>query len=561
MKKYIILLLLLCLAACSFNDNTTTPTQTTVPTRTTLPTDTAIPSPTATAETIDIDWWNEAVFYEIYVRSFYDSDGDGIGDLIGLIEKLDYLNDGNPATDADLGVTALWLMPIFPSPSEHSYDVTDFYDVSPEYGSLEDFRLLVEEVHARGMRLILDLPLNHTSSEHPWFIHSQDPASPYRDWYTWKDSDPGFMGPWNRQVWHALNGDYFYGYFWEGMPDLNYTNPEVTAEMQNVTRFWLEEMGIDGFRLDAIGALIEVGTETVETQASHDWFKDYFAFYKSIKPEAMTVGEIWVPDAVVAPWVINQEVDFAFEFDLSFAMIGSLNDGNAGRMLDTLKTGTSMFPEGKYGTFLSNHDMERVMTQIGGNPEKAKAGASLYFSLPGVPFIYYGEEIGLFGVIADGGGRAPMQWNGLKYAGFSEASPWIPVGEHFTTFNVKDETDDPDSLLAHYRKLIALRKAHPALQGGELSLPRTSSASLFAAVRTTEDESILVIVNLGSSAVRMPEVSLTTSPLLAGSYTATSLLDDSRMGKLTVLENGKILDYNPLVEIAPYGTVVILLER
>ena len=543
MKKLLILFLLPCLSACTLSDTGATPTQTTTATHTTLPTETT--TPTSTPEALDPDWWTEAVFYEIYVRSFYDSDGDGIGDLRGLIEKLDYLNDGDPDTSDDLGVTALWLMPIYPSPSEHNYDVTDFYDVSPEYGNLEDFRQLVEAVHTRGMRLIIDLPLNHTSSEHPWFIQSQDPASPYRDWYTWEDTNPGFPGPWGRQVWHELNGDFFYGYFWEGMPDLNYKNPEVTAEIQNVTRFWLEEMGIDGFRLDAIGALIEVGTETVETQASHDWFKDYFAFYKSLKPEAMMVAELWEEDARVAPWVQNDEVDLAFEFDLSFAMVESLNNGNAGRMLEILRTGTSLFPEGRYGTFLANHDMARLMTQIGGDPQKARAGASLYFSLPGVPFIYYGEEIGLFGEIAGGGGRLPMQWNGLKYAGFSTAAPWLPVGERFTTFNVEAETDDPDSLLSHYRRLIELRLAHPAQRSGELSLPRTSSSSLFAALRTMEDETILVLVNLGGSAVRMPEVSLTTSPLEAGEYTATSLMDESRVGKLTVLENGMFVDYVP----------------
>jgi alpha-amylase len=559
MKKFFILILLLCLAACTFNHTGATPTQTSTLTQTVIPTDTTMP--TSTPEAVDLDWWSEAVFYEIYVRSFYDSDGDGIGDLNGLIEKLDYLNDGDPGTNEDLGVTALWLMPIFPSPSEHSYDVTDFYDVKAEYGSLEDFRRLVEEVHTRGMRLIIDLPLNHTSSEHPWFIQSQDPASPYRDWYTWEDTDPGFTGPWNRQVWHEMNGDYFYGYFWEGMPDLNYTNPEVTAEMQNVTRFWLEDIGIDGFRLDAIGALIEVGTETVETQASHDWFKDYFAFYKSLKPEAMTVGEIWVPDAVVVPWVINQEVDLAFEFDLSFAMIESLNQENAGRMLDTLKTGTSLFPEGKYGTFLSNHDMARVMTQIGGDPQKAKAGASLYFSLPGVPFIYYGEEIGLFGEIAGGGGRLPMQWNGLKNAGFSTGTPWLPVGEQFTTYNVEAETDDPDSLLSHYRRLIELRTTHPALRNGTLLLPDTTHPNLFAALRISSGEVVMAFVNLGGRTIRGGGVSLVGSPLEEGKYLATSLLDGTSLKELTVYSEGRISSYVPLAEIPPYGTVVILLER
>lgn len=193
------------------------------------------------------------------------------------------------------------------------------------------------------------------------------------------------------------------------MPDLNYTTPAATAEMENVIRFWLEEIGIDGFRLDAIGSLIEEGPITIETKASHDWFASFYKFYNEIKPETMTIGEVWREDAVVVPWVANHEVDLAFEFDLSAAMLASINDGNSGKMVETLRSGTSMFPEGQYGTFLTNHDMTRVMTQLGGNTEKAKAATSLYFSLPGVPFVYYGEEIGMSGEEPKNPIRAPMQ--------------------------------------------------------------------------------------------------------------------------------------------------------
>ena len=199
-------------------------------------------------------WWNDTVFYEVFVRSFQDSDGDGIGDLQGLIDRLDYLNDGDPATASDLGVTGIWLMPVAQSPSYHGYVTADYYTVEQDYGSNEGFQRLIDEAHRRGIKVLVDLVLNHTSIEHPWFIDSASgPDSDKRDWYIWRPSDDGSRAPWvgGGPVWHKQGDAYYFGLFWEGMPDLNYRNPEVTAEMQNAARFWLEEMGVDGFRLDA----------------------------------------------------------------------------------------------------------------------------------------------------------------------------------------------------------------------------------------------------------------------------------------------------------------------
>ena len=222
---------------------------------------TAVPaSPSSLPGSNGLPWWNDRVFYEVFVRSFQDSDGDGIGDLNGLIERLDYLEE--------LGVSGLWLMPITTSPSYHGYDVVDYYQVDPDYGTNEDFLRLVEEAHARNMPVIVDLVLNHTSNEHSWFTASNDPAAPERDWYVWSDEDPGYRGPANQKVWHAGDDGYYYGVFWHGMPDLNLENPEPTAEMHEVARYWLEEMGADGFRLDAIKHLIEDG-RLQEKHAGH----------------------------------------------------------------------------------------------------------------------------------------------------------------------------------------------------------------------------------------------------------------------------------------------------
>jgi len=402
--------------------------------------------------------------------------------------------------------------------------------------------------------------INHTSSQNPWFIQSQDPQSPYHDWYIWVDDDPGWMGPWNQQVWHKLNDDYYYGFFWEGMPDLNYTNPDVTAEMEKVTQFWLDDVGIDGFRLDAIGSLIEEGSLTMETKASHDWFADYFEFIKGITPEAMMIGEIWREDPVVVPWVANKQVDLAFEFDLSAAMLSAINEGNSDRLLETLRSGTSQFPFGQYGTFLTNHDMARVMTQLGNDPEKAKVAASLYFALPGVPFVYYGEEIGMPGEAPDEQCRRPMHWTAGQYAGFSTAVPWKYPDASYPTYNVLSEAEDPNSLLSHYRTLITLRNTYSVLRTGGLSLLSTSNQGLFACLRTTADESVLILVNLTSSPIRDYNLSLTSSALSKGDYAPISLLGEAHPAPLIVLSGGRIIKYVPLPEIPPYATIIMQLR-
>jgi glycosidase len=271
----------------------------------------------------------------------------------------------------------------------------------------------------------------------------------------------------------------------------------------------------------------------------------------------MTIGEIWEEDAMVVPWVVNQQVDLAFEFDLAFAMLASINDGNSAPILATLGSGTKQFPKGQYGTFLANHDMHRVMDQLGGNPEKSKAAASLYFSLPGVPFMYYGEELGMS---EDGLLRVPMQWSGERYAGFSDVTPWETPDRDYPIFNVAAETGDPKSILSHYRNLISLRNSYPALRTGDLALLFTFNQGLFACLRTTADESVLVIVNLTNAPVSDYKLSLAASALPQGEYVPISLLDETALTPLTILDKGQISNYVPIVEIPPYGTIMIQLK-
>src|SRR5512143_3600363 len=264
------------------------------------PTTTA-PAPAAPAAAApgqwQLDWADGGVFYEIFVRSFQDSDGNGTGDFRGLTSRLDYLNDGNPSTRNDLGVDAVWLMPIYPSPSYHGYDVTDYEHVNPDYGSEADFDSLLAGAHRRGIRVILDLVLNHSSAEHPWFqAASSDTTSRYRDWYIWSRTDPGWGQPWNPagKSWHPGLGGYYYGIFWGGMPDLNFRNVEVRAEMERVAAYWLRR-GVDGFRLDATRHLVEdgPGAGQNDTPGTHAFLREFSAAVRRVKPDAILVGENW----------------------------------------------------------------------------------------------------------------------------------------------------------------------------------------------------------------------------------------------------------------------------
>ncbi len=506
-------------------------------------------------------WWNDTVFYEIFVRSFYDSDGDGIGDFNGITAKLDYLNDGNPATTSDLGVTGIWLMPINPSPSYHGYDVSDYLSVNPEYGTIEDFKNLVNEAHKRGIRVIIDLVLNHTSNQHPWFVAARDPASEYRDYYVWADENPGYNGPWGQKVWYPTVHGYYYALFWDKMPDLNYNNSAVTREMYNVVNFWLTETGIDGFRLDAARHLIENGIVQENTPATHDWYKAFRTYYKSINPESMTVGEIWSDLNAIKGYVQGDELDLAFQFGLAEAFVDSANEGNAGTALGELRLTYKLLPPLQYAPFLTNHDINRVMSQLGGDVNKAKVAASMLLTAPGVPFLYYGEEVGLMGAKPDEDIRRPMQWSAEKNAGFSTSFPWRSPAKGWETNNVALETDAPNSLLSHYRTLIHLRNEHAALRVGQTWALRADTPALYAILRASQEETVLVVINLSGEPVGGYSLRLEESGVAPGAYHAFPIFGAAdELAPLTFTENGGFSGYAPLPEIPPYGTLIVQLQ-
>lgn len=488
-------------------------------------------------------WWRDAVFYEIFVRSFYDSDGDGIGDFNGITQKLDYIQK--------LGANALWLMPIHPSPSYHGYDVIDYYDTNPEYGSIDDFKNLLAEAHSRDIRIIIDLVLNHTSSQHPFFVDANSRSdSEYRDWYVWSNESGNH--------WHQGNGGYYFGFFCDCMPDLNYANPGVTTEMLEVTRYWLKDIGVDGFRLDAAKHLIEEGGKLENTPATHEWFKDFYTFYKNERAEAYTVGEVYGAGAFIAT-TYEEQFDHVFNFELASGIMNSVNGESNTGITSAWKFTLSDITDGDYATFLTNHDQNRVMSVFNGNEEKAKLAAVILLTSPGTPFIYYGEEIGMQGKKPDEDIRLPMQWNADENAGFTTGSPWRALNKEYTRVNVAIQESDPNSLLNLYRALIRLRVEHPALRGGSISVLETGNTGVYAFLRSNGDENILVLVNLKGTPISDYALYLKESILPNGKLTPASLLDSTQASSPTI-RGGVFSGYKPLSELPPYEVYVFQLK-
>ncbi len=459
---------------------------------------------TPAAAATDAPWWNQQVFYEIFVRSFADSSSgplanDGIGDLRGLIERLDYLNDGDAATTSDLGITGIWLMPVNPSPSYHGYDVTDYYGINPDYGTREDFLELMTECQRRGIRVIVDLVLNHSSSEHPFFEAALGGDARYRDWYIFVPAEevPSWRGPWNQQVWQQMRGQHYYGIFWSGMPDLNYRNPEVTSEAYRVADFWLREMKVDGFRLDAIRHLIEDGAEMNDTPQTLAWLQGFRGHVKRTDADALLLGEVWTSTEVVSEYLGSGALDLAFEFDLAGAFLDAARSGSRAKLAYALANVDASYPPNGFATLLSNHDQDRVMNQLQHDAAKARLAAGLLLTAPGVPFIYYGEEIGQVGAKPDEMIRNPMPWTPAVNGGFTGADePWEPLQAGHERRNVALQDSDPGSLLNHYRRLIRLRLSEPALLHGDFRLVETGRDEVIAWERSVGSRRLLVLANL-----------------------------------------------------------------
>ncbi len=467
-------------------------------------------------------WWDDAVFYQIFVRSFADAStgplaGDGVGDLQGLVERLDYLNDGDPATTTDLGVDAIWLLPVNPSPSYHGYDVTDYFDINPDYGDLALFRRLVSEAHRRGIRVIIDLVVNHASARHPAFLAatadtppadfrlpgSPEPVPP-RDLFRFAPAPEQETGPWGQRVWHYHQGDYHYGVFDSAMPDWNFRHPSVTAHHQAVARFWLQDVGIDGFRLDAVRYLYEHGDNLQDLAETKRWLRNYAAYCRELRPGAFIVGEVWADTEQSASYAAGGGLDATFEFDLANAFLETAAFGTPSLVSRRLERTRAAYGDARFASFLANHDQERTRSRLGGDFAKNRLAALLQFTAPGIPFIYYGEEIGMLGRKPDPDLRTPFQWTAGPDAGFTTGTPWRAVNDDHREINVALQTEDPGSLLSLYRRLVRLRSASPALRDGRpVDGLVATGRGVYTDLRASDTDTVLVAVNTTASPRRL----------------------------------------------------------
>ncbi|WP_151736265.1 alpha-amylase family glycosyl hydrolase [Paenibacillus tengchongensis] len=464
----------------------------------------AASSPTQPALTVDEQ--PGTVYYEIFVRSFYDSDGDGIGDLRGVTQKLDYLNDGDPATTDDLGVGGIWLMPVNPSPSYHGYDVTDYRTINPDYGTLEDMKELIREAHKRGIKVIMDLVVNHTSKEHPWFVDAAK-GGEHRDWYVWAEDSgrtpSGSSATGSGNPWHSVLGSHYLGVFWDGMPDLNFDQPEVRTEMKDIGKFWLE-LGLDGFRLDAAKHIYEdllSDKSEATTDKNVAWWQEFRSSMNEINPEAYIVGEVWENSATAVGAYLDKAFDSGFNFGLAESLVNSAKTETNSGIAFTLERTYKLYSTISGGAFtdaifLSNHDQNRVMSVLANNSDHAKTAAAMLLTLPGNPFIYYGEEIGMLGVKPDEGIREPMVWS--ADAASAGTATWEPGTNNAGNSggDVASQSAEDDSLLSRYRQLIAARSEVEALNSGDIRDYALDNSGIMAFERISAKQQVLVVHNL-----------------------------------------------------------------
>jgi len=492
---------------------------------------------------MDTTWYKDAVFYELYVRAFCDGNGDGHGDFRGLIQKLDYLQE--------LGVDCLWLLPIYPSPLlDDGYDVADFYGIHPDCGTLDDFKAVLDEAHKRGLRVITDLILNHTSDQHPWFKEARiSRDSPRRDYYVWSDTDQKYKEAriifidTESSNWEfdPQTGQYYWHRFFSHQPDLNYDNPEVQQAMLDVMRFWLD-LGVDGFRADAVPYLFErEGTSCENLPETHAYLKRLRAFMDANYPGRILLSEAnqW-PDDTRSYFGDGDEFHIAFHFPVMPRIFMSLARSDRQPILDILAR-TPPIPEScQWCTFLRCHDeltlemvteeeraflwdfyapeprmrlnlgiRRRLAPLLDNDRRKIELANSILFTLPGSPIIYYGDGIGMGDNIwleDRDGVRTPMQWSDEENAGFSTAHPsrlYSPVIDDevfgYQKLNVRAQRNDPSSLFHTMRNMISARKKHKSFGRGDCQFLYPDSTAVLAYIRQHEDETILVVNNLSSS--------------------------------------------------------------
>jgi alpha-glucosidase len=497
-------------------------------------------------ETQHLRWWQRGVIYQIYPRSFKDTTSNGIGDLNGIIEKLNYLN----GTETSLGVDAIWLSPIFPSPmADFGYDVADYCNIHPLFGDLATFDRLVTETHRRGIKIVLDYVPNHSSDQHPWFIESRGSReNPKRDWYIWRDPRPDGSPPnnWGSRfgglawTFDQATGQYYLHQFLKEQPELNWRNPEVRAAMMDVLRFWLER-GVDGFRMDVVGLLIKdaelhdnppnpdadpnLPPNDISGRQLHVYDQDQDEVHEIIRDfrrlldeygDRCGIGEVWFE---LSCWIkYYGEDNDGLHLPFNFRLLHPPWQAQAmRRSVDELEAALPAFAWPNY--VLGSHDFPRLASRLGGQAQ-ARVAAMMLLTLRGTPTLYYGDELGMEnGIIPpdklqDPSGinlgtehnrdvcRTPMQWDTSPYAGFSDVEPWLPVSADYATRNVAAQSDDPASMLNLYRRLLWYRRGSPALYGGSYQ-SLDAGDDCFVYLRAADDERRLIALNFADARRRV----------------------------------------------------------
>jgi len=501
--------------------------------------------------------YRSGIFYEIFPRSFQDSDGDGIGDLQGIRQRIGYLRD--------MEVSAIWLNPIHPSPLfDSGYDVADYRAVHPDLGTLEDFEALLQEAHRNGIGMVLDLVFNHTSEQHPWFVSSRSSRrSPHRDWYLWEEPpfsfdcpDPlAFQFGTERWTLDPRTDQYYFHHFRPQMPDLNFGNPAVRAELLDVARFWLEK-GVDGFRLDVAHKYLEDPEGCAHLPGTHAFLQELRALTDAY-PARHMVGEVMGTAEETAAYLGNgrDELHMIFNFNLVYTLYAGLWLQDARWVEAGLRETWARFPQGGWqAVLLGNHDFFRVRDLMAGDVQRLKLAATLLMALPGTPFLYYGDEIGMANgrtTVIDyrDAARTPMPWDESPQAGFTDGTPWIPLAPGWETTHVKAQQEDPDSLWNAYRRLLRLRNRTAALHGDEAAFVAPERRNPLLLLRGKGEDSVLAVLNLTGREIRE---FLDLRPIPWPQGPVRDLLRDEAAAALTP-ENREAYP----IHLGPYGAALL----
>lgn len=487
------------------------------------------------------------VYYEIFVRAFADSDGDGIGDFNGVTAKLDYLKE--------LGIDGIWLMPVNESDTYHGYDIIDYSTVNSDYGTEADFKNLLEEAHKRDIKIIMDFVINHTSSAHPWFVSSADPDSEYREYYQWRtkddpDYDKNDTSPWGSKEWHRKDGAYYFAMFWDDMPDLNYDSAKVRDEIKTAAKKWLD-MGIDGFRLDAAMHIYgdNENKHVDQLEKNLEWWNEFAIACQESNPDVYLVGEAWQGEEVLAEYA--QPFDTKFNFGFEEVMIQSVQEEQAMYSADqALSAYYKEILDAHYaasddryidGVFGTNHDQDRIMSQMD-STEKAQLTASIYLTLPGNPYIYYGEEIGMKGAKPDENIREPFVWSADKS---DMDSRWKENEDSSDTVPLAQQLNDTNSMYSFYKNLISLRKGSAALSKGDFTDIPMNNTSVMAYSRSHGGETVQAYHNFSRQKQTVSISKITGEVLYSRGSGSTAPQGQTAYESIT---------------IAPYGTVMITVK-